>query len=119
MWKGIRINSDHVAMVGHSAGGFSTVPAMAADARVRAGVNLDGNFRYPNDTPLDRPFLIAGNPGRVPGGADPTWDDTCGELTGWRRWLTVDDTEHLPFTDLAPPAKRLGVRYPEVRFRQR
>ncbi|MGW0393320.1 alpha/beta hydrolase family protein [Streptomyces sp. NPDC003042] len=109
-WKGgALIDTDRIAMVGHSAGGFSTVPAMLRDPRVKAGVNMDGNFHFPNDTPLDRPFLMLGKPSHVPAGPDPTWDETWAELTGWKRWLTVDDTEHLSFTDLAPLAKQLGI----------
>lgn len=113
-WPGLRVDRGRVAMVGHSAGGFSAVPAMLADDRIAAGVNLDGNFRYPNDAPLDRPFLMLGKPGHAPGGPDPSWNETWTELTGWKRWLTVDGTEHLSFTDLAPLAKRLGIPLQEL-----
>ncbi|MCX4545735.1 alpha/beta hydrolase [Streptomyces sp. NBC_01565] len=107
-WKGgAPIDADRIAVVGHSAGGFSIVPAMLGDPRVKAGVNMDGNFRFPNDTPLDRPVLMLGQPGHVPGG-ERSWDETWTELTGWKRWLSVDDTDHLSFTDLAPLAKQLG-----------
>ncbi|MFG2985697.1 alpha/beta hydrolase family protein [Streptomyces sp. NPDC048258] len=109
-WKhGAPIDPDRVAVVGHSAGGFSTIPAMLRDPRVKAAVNMDGNFRFLNDTPLDRPFLMLGQPSHIPGGTDPTWDETWTELTGWKRWLSVDDTGHLSFTDLAPLAKQLGM----------
>ena len=104
------VDSGRVAMAGHSAGGFSTVPAMLRDARIKAGVNMDGNFRYPNDVPLKRPMLLLGKPSHVPGDpADPSWDETWGELTGWKRWLSVDDTEHLSFTDVAPLGEQLGI----------
>lgn len=82
---------------------------MLRDARIIAGVNMDGNFRFPNDTPSDRPVLMLGKPSHVPGGQDPTWDETWRELTGWKRWLSVDRTEHLSFTDLAPLAQQLGT----------
>jgi predicted dienelactone hydrolase len=109
-WKGgTLIDTDRIVMVGHSAGGFSTIPAMLRDPRIKAGVNMDGNFRFPNDTPVNRPVLMLGKPSHVPAGPDPTWDETWTELTGWRRWLSVDDTEHLSFTDLAPLAKQLGM----------
>lgn len=107
--RGPSIDPARIAVVGHSAGGFSTIPAMLRDPRVKAAVNMDGNFRFPNDTPLDRPFLMLGQPGHVPGGSDPTWDRTWNELTGWKRWLSVDGTGHLSFTDLAPLAKQLGI----------
>ncbi|MFC9704950.1 alpha/beta hydrolase family protein [Streptomyces sp. NPDC056943] len=105
---GALVDEDRVAMVGHSAGGFSTIPAMLRDDRIAAGVNMDGNFRFPNDAPLDRPVLMLGKPSHVPGGQDPTWDETWHELTGWKRWLSVDGTDHLSFTDLAPFAQQLG-----------
>ncbi|MEU5950757.1 alpha/beta hydrolase [Streptomyces sp. NPDC047525] len=108
-WKGgTLIDADRMAMAGHSAGGFSTVPAMLRDPRIKAGVNIDGNFHFPDDTPLDRPFLMLGKARHVPG-AEPTWDETWTELAGWKRWLSVEGTEHLSFTDLAPLAKQLGM----------
>ncbi|MET9604986.1 alpha/beta hydrolase [Streptomyces sp. NPDC006512] len=110
-WKGgTLIDTGRIAMVGHSAGGFSAVPAMLGDPRIKAGVNMDGNFRFPNDVPLDRPFLMLGKPGHVPGGGDRTWDETWSELTGWKRWLTVDGTEHTSFGDMATVGKQLGIR---------
>ncbi|WP_063761290.1 alpha/beta hydrolase family protein [Streptomyces sp. NRRL B-1347] len=109
-WRGgPRLDPGRVAMVGHSAGGFSTIPAMLRDPRVRAGVNMDGNFRFPNDTPVDRPLLMLGKPSHVPAGPDPTWDRTWEQLTGFKRWLSVDGTEHGSFTDLAPLGERLGI----------
>ncbi|GAA2097455.1 alpha/beta hydrolase [Streptomyces albiaxialis] len=103
-------DTDRVAMAGHSAGGFSTIPAMLADPRIKAGVNMDGNFRYPNDVPLNRPMLMLGQTGHVPGDpGDPSWDETWGELTGWKRWLSVDGTEHGSFTDNAPLGEQVGL----------
>ncbi|MFI7277902.1 alpha/beta hydrolase family protein [Streptomyces sp. NPDC049879] len=103
------IDPRRVAMVGHSAGGFSTIPAVLSDRRVTAAVNMDGNFRWPNDIPVDRPVLMLGKPSHAPGGQDPTWDETWGELTGWKRWLTVEGMEHLSFSDVAPLAAQLGI----------
>jgi dienelactone hydrolase len=109
-WRyGNLIATDRIAMVGHSAGGYSTIPALMGDTRIKAAVNMDGNFRYPNDTPLNRPMLMLGKPSHVPGGPDPTWDKTWSELTGWKRWLSVDSMEHLSFTDVAPLAEQLDI----------
>ncbi|TDC25162.1 alpha/beta hydrolase [Streptomyces sp. 8K308] len=114
-WEhGELIDADRVAMVGHSAGGYSTIPTLLSDPRVRAAVNMDGNFRYPNDIPVDRPVLMWGQPSHVPGGPDPTWDETWAELTGWKRWLSVDGTEHLSFTDVAPLGDQLGIPVQEL-----
>ncbi|WP_245573909.1 alpha/beta hydrolase family protein [Amycolatopsis nigrescens] len=109
-WRyGDLIDTDRIAMVGHSAGGYSTIPAMLSDRRIKAAVNMDGNFRYPNDTPVNRPMLMLGKPSHVPGGLDPTWDETWSELTGWKRWLSVDSVEHLSFTDMAPLAEQFDI----------
>ncbi|MEU7729123.1 alpha/beta hydrolase [Streptomyces sp. NPDC040724] len=108
-WKhGAPLDPDRVAVVGHSAGGFSAVPAMLRDSRVKAAVNMDGNFHFPNDIPLDRPFLMLGKAGHVPG-SERSWDETWTELTGWKRWLSVTDTDHLTFTDLAALGKQAGM----------
>ncbi|MEU3727228.1 alpha/beta hydrolase, partial [Streptomyces sp. NPDC031705] len=109
--NGTLIDANRVAMVGHSAGGFSTVPAMLSDPRIKAGVDMDGNFHVLPDRPLDRPLLMLGRPGHVPGGDDATWEKTWGMTTGWKRWLTVDGTQHLSFTDLAVLTKQLGVPF--------
>ncbi|OKI02634.1 hypothetical protein A6A06_12480 [Streptomyces sp. CB02923] len=109
-WRGGKlVDAGRIAMAGHSAGGFSVIPAMLRDPRIKAGINMDGNFRYPNDVPLNRPVLMLGKPSHVPGGPDGTWDETWKELTGWKRWLSVGGTEHLSFTDLAALAKELGI----------
>ncbi|MEV5596117.1 alpha/beta fold hydrolase [Streptomyces sp. NPDC052496] len=114
-WQGRKfIDAGRIAMVGHSAGGFSIIPAMLRDARIKAGVNMDGNFRYPNDVPLDRPVLMLGMTGHVPGGPDATWDRTWKQFTGWKRWLSVEGTGHLSFTDLAALTKKLGIPFQDL-----
>lgn len=106
-WRS-RIDVDRIAMVGHSAGGFSTVHAMLTDSRVKAAVDLDGKFTHPAGVTIDRPMLMMGAEARVPG-ADRTWDMTWTELTGPKYWLTVEGTRHLSFTDLATLGKRAGM----------
>ena len=54
-------------------------------------------------------MLMLGNAGHVPGGPDPTWDATWHELTGWKRWLSVEGMRHLSFTDVAPLAQQFGA----------
>lgn len=54
---------DHarIAMAGHSYGGQTTVTAMAADARIRTGIVLDGSAGWDGVAPapaLDRPVLL-------------------------------------------------------------
>ncbi|MFJ8388837.1 alpha/beta hydrolase family protein [Streptomyces sp. NPDC094438] len=56
------IDAGRIAMAGHSLGGAASAVTMAADQRVRAGINLDGRFFAPvPDTGLNgSPFLMFG-----------------------------------------------------------
>jgi integrase len=102
-----------MAMAGHSAGGAAAIPAMLADSRIRAGIDMDGSThaRIP-DHGLSRPFLFLGKqsnytPGS--GGAVTTWERDWKRLTGWKRWLLVADTIHASFTDLTLLADQIGI----------
>lgn len=61
--RGLRgaFDLDHVGMLGHSDGGATTAHAMRVDARITAGINLDGTLWTPEATAgSDRPFLQFG-----------------------------------------------------------
>jgi dienelactone hydrolase len=113
-WPGAAlIDPSRMAMAGHSAGGASTIPAMLADSRIRAGIDMDGSThaRIP-DHGLSRPFLFLGKqsnytPGS--GGAVTTWERDWKLLTGWKRWLVVAGAVHASFTDLALLADQVGI----------
>ncbi|NRQ37764.1 alpha/beta hydrolase [Nonomuraea sp. NN258] len=109
-WPGARlIDPSRIAMVGHSLGGASAAWTMLTDARVRAGVNLDGAFHLPA-TGLARPFLLLGAVrGHRPGGQDPSWGREWPRMTGWKRWLTADGMEHPSFSDFPLIAERIGA----------
>ncbi|MEV6105045.1 alpha/beta hydrolase [Streptomyces sp. NPDC051940] len=113
-WRGARlVDASRIGMSGHSAGGASAIPAMLDDPRVRAGVDMDGSTSdlIPAGG-LDRPFLFLGTRAHhSPGGPDESWDRDWGRLTGWRRWVTVDGTEHTSFNDIAVLADQLGLDY--------
>lgn len=107
-WPGARsIDPRRIAMAGHSIGGASALTAMLADRRIDAGANLDGTFFPALDRPFRRPFLMISNPDHGPG-TDLSWTSTWHHLTGWKRWLSVTDTTHSSFTDLAPLADQVG-----------
>ncbi|MCY1137972.1 alpha/beta fold hydrolase [Actinoplanes sp. Pm04-4] len=98
-----------VAIVGHSIGGSAASAAMVADRRIDAGVNLDGTvqLRLPARG-LDRPFVLIGAEKHGTPGDDPSWTKAWAHLTGWKRWLSVQGTDHLSFTDYAPLADQAG-----------
>jgi hypothetical protein len=106
-----RIDLRAVGMFGHSAGGFATAAAMAADPRIRAGINLDGTMGMDPLDPevlspvaqhgLDRPFLLlgSGSPGGESITDDPSWASFFAHSTGWKADLTLTDSRHASFTD--------------------
>ncbi|MER5785993.1 alpha/beta hydrolase [Streptomyces mobaraensis] len=113
------IDRQRVGMAGHSLGGATAAAVMAADPRVRAGVNMDGSFQgaVPPGGLGGRPFMMLGTDDGIhrPGGQDKSWDEAWARLDGWKRWLTVAGADHFSFSDfpflgdqLLPP----GTPYP-------
>ncbi len=127
-WPGAGlIDPSRMAMAGHSAGGAAAIAAMLADARIRAGIDMDGSTvaEIP-DRGLSRPFLFLGKAsnytpgsgGDVPPGtrewkllrgAVSTWERDWELMRGWKRWLVVAGAVHASFTDLGLLADRLGI----------
>ncbi|MDG4831932.1 hypothetical protein O7627_21860 [Solwaraspora sp. WMMD1047] len=108
-WRGgHRIDPRRIAVLGHSLGGAAAAEAMLVDRRIRAGGNFDGTFRPGPLTAFDRPFLLVGAEATGPGD-DLSWDRTWSNLTGWRRWLTVDGTTHSSFTDYGILGDQVGL----------
>lgn len=70
-WKGAwLVDPSRIAMAGHSIGGASSIAAVLADSRVRAGIDIDGTTCAPiPDTGLSRPVLLLGRQAQYsPGG---------------------------------------------------
>lgn len=102
---------------GHSLGGSTAAAAMAADPRIRAGINLDGSIT-PAGMPLnrvsfglmaslagpvakrigDRPFMMMSSDGHDLRG-DSTWASFWPELSGWRLLLSLKNSGHYSYTD--------------------
>jgi dienelactone hydrolase len=115
-WPGAAlIDPSRIGMAGHSIGGAAAIPAMLADSRIRAGIDMDGTTHAPiPDAGLSRPFLFLGKPpGKgipgKPGGPASTWERDWELLTGWKRWLQVAGAIHASFTDLALLADQIGI----------
>ncbi|OEJ34912.1 alpha/beta hydrolase family protein [Streptomyces subrutilus] len=109
------IDTSRIAMAGHSIGGASALAAMAADPRVRAGINMDGGLATPvPETGIDaRPFMLLGAQDGVPGGNE-SWDRGWPRLDGWKRWITFADSGHFTFSDFPALADQLGLPDPEA-----
>jgi predicted dienelactone hydrolase len=111
------IDARRIGVAGHSIGGAAALATMAADRRVRAGVNLDGGFFVPGAGSGigRRPFMMAGAEDiHGPANTGSDWAATWGRLRGWKRWLTVAGAGHFSFTDIPWLADRLGLADPEV-----
>ncbi|MCC5576405.1 alpha/beta hydrolase [Microtetraspora sp. AC03309] len=113
-WKDARlINTSKIAMSGQSVGGASTLAAMAADPRLRAGIDVDGTVTAPLPVAgLSRPFLLLGKPATyTPGqpGTGANWESVWAGLHGWKRWLLVTGAAHTSFTDHGVLMDQLGI----------
>ncbi|MDJ0344466.1 alpha/beta hydrolase [Streptomyces sp. H10-C2] len=95
------IDPERSGAAGHSISGDATAMAMAADDRVRAGVDMDGSFQEANPAAglHGRPFLLFGAEHEAPG-MDASWRRGWANLNGWKRWLTITGSDHGTFTDL-------------------
>ncbi|MDQ0846895.1 hypothetical protein [Streptomyces sp. V1I6] len=109
------IDRRRIGVAGHSLGGAAAAAVMQRDPRVRAGVNLDGNFFTPlaGASLEGRPFMMMGT-SATHGPAAPGSDrqDAWTRLDGWKRWLTVAGAGHFSFTDLPVLADRLALSDP-------
>ncbi|MEU1387297.1 MULTISPECIES: hypothetical protein [unclassified Nonomuraea] len=105
-WKGSAlIDPARIAMAGRSIGGAAVPESMVQDARVRAGINLDGSLFLPiPDSGPARPFMLMGAPSN-----DGTWKRDWERLTGWKRRPVVEGALHPSFTDYDMLLQRLGA----------
>lgn len=109
------IDPSRIGIGGHSIGGATASATMAADGRVRAGFDLDGDFfLHPAAAGLGgRPFMMLGAEStHSPHSLTTDWPEAWKHLNGWKRWLTVAGAEHFSFTDLPFLAGQLGLSDP-------
>ncbi|MEV1239378.1 alpha/beta hydrolase family protein [Nonomuraea sp. NPDC050022] len=118
VWKRWKlIDPRRIGAAGHSLGGNAAASVMAADRRVRAGVNMDGTFFEP--VPIaglgKRPFLMLGTKAQhSPDSTDTSWARDWRRLDGWKRWLTVADAGHFTFIDLPILGGQAGITDPKA-----
>ena len=95
-----------IAVVGHSIGGASAVHLLRTDPRVDAAVDLDGSLFLPVPAgSVRRPVLLVGSDRP----ADTTWVRDWPGLRGWKRWVTVQGSGHMSFTDRPVLGAQLGL----------
>lgn len=88
-----------IGMFGHSLGGSTTAQAMHDDARILAGVDLDGPILGSvAEDGLDRPLLMPAG-GNSPWFGQPGWEPVWANNTGLKLPLQVAGTEHMSFSD--------------------
>jgi predicted dienelactone hydrolase len=90
----------HVGIVGHSLGGATTVQTMAADARFKVGVNLDGKlFGTQPDAHLKQPLLWIQSDGGQTDEYTQGRDRLLGGLRDGGSLVTVRGSVHMSFSD--------------------
>ncbi|MFG3436172.1 alpha/beta hydrolase family protein [Nonomuraea sp. NPDC047897] len=109
------VDRSRIGMAGFSLGGNTVSQVMAADRRVRAGVNLDGTVmpEVPAE-PVRRPYLMVGTERNHTPAGDGSWKTFWPHVKGWKRWLTVAGTDHAAFTDYAVLRRQLGIPAQEL-----
>jgi dienelactone hydrolase len=99
---------DHIGMFGHSAGGATAAAAMHVDARISAGINMDGALLTPAATAgSDRPFLLIGRQDHHRAN-DPTWAAFWTNQRGAKLQLNLTGSTHATFRSavVSPSARR-------------
>ncbi|MBE1606151.1 alpha/beta hydrolase family protein [Actinopolymorpha pittospori] len=103
------LDLDRVGMFGKSAGGSAALLSMAADRRIWAGINFDGNLGLNPMDPVgdlpaavtdgvDRPFLLLASD-TPENDTVPSWEAFMGNRRGWKRWLTLLGSRHHSYSD--------------------
>jgi dienelactone hydrolase len=96
------LDLNRVGMFGHSDGGSTTAHAMHTDARIKAGVDLDGTFWTPQAIAgSDRPLLLFGKQDLDPFEAS-SWAEFWKMQRGPKLGLILLGSTHATFTDFAP-----------------
>lgn len=92
------IDSNQLAIWGHSFGGATAAAVIHADKRVLGGLNLDGMLVDPIlSTNITKPFILAGRKGHD--AEDPSWNQFWPRLQGKRMEIAIANTLHGAFKD--------------------
>jgi len=103
------LNTQRVAMFGHSLGGATAASAMMNDPRIIGGVNLDGTFFGPVvERGVRNPFMIFAHEGKNQS-TDPSWASIWPHLGKDKLELMLNGSQHGTFTDLPILIDTLGI----------
>lgn len=103
------MDTSRVGIFGHSFGGGTAAAVIHEDPRFVAGINLDGLVvGQVVQAGLDRPFLVVGSSYHGPD-QDPSWAEFLPRLTGWHKWLRVNDAGHYRFIDFGGSVRKWGL----------
>lgn len=95
-----KLQTDRVALIGHSLGGAIAAQAMLNDTRFAGGINFDGSVHGSVvQQGLNRPFINFGEASLVDPGFD-SWGQNWPHLRGFKLQLQLKDSQHLTFSDL-------------------
>ncbi len=101
-----KLDLEHIGMVGHSFGGSTASQLCRIDARIKAGINMDGALR--GDSPIegfDKPFMfLMASPRENDAGAQNR--ELFNNLMRDSYFVAVEGTHHGSFSDEVLLAKR-------------
>ncbi|MEU9886311.1 lipase [Sphaerisporangium sp. NPDC051011] len=107
-------DASRVGALGQSLGGSVAAQLTRDDARVDAGVNLDGAYVGPVATRgAARPFLQLAAETHTRD-SEPSWKSFWRASTGWKRELRFKGAAHGSFTDLQPLLPQIAAKLPTV-----
>jgi hypothetical protein len=103
------LDLNEIGMFGVSGGGFTAAQTMYEDARIKAGLDIDGTLEYTqnptgkNLSPvarhgLNRPFMFMGSPG-TNRDDEPSWKSFWAHDHGWRLDLTLQGSDENSYKD--------------------
>ncbi|KAL1607838.1 hypothetical protein SLS60_002776 [Paraconiothyrium brasiliense] len=92
-------NTEHVAVLGHSFGGSTSIKLLMTDPRFVGGLNLDG-MQFGNITDVQQPAVLFASMGHNSTN-DPTWAETLQHLKGWKAEIGLNNITHFGFTDVS------------------
>ena len=105
------LDLNRIGMFGHSLGGTTTVRVMQVDARIRAGMSLDGPIPEAEGAAcIKRPFMLVRSVDpAIERLTVPSWKSASRTLCGRHSMVVLSRSGHNDFTDLTVFARQLAI----------